>query len=104
MHQFQALGRAVTMALLLFAVADLSSSASCVDVSDAAHAELAIGAAADSAPAGHRGDDCFCCSRTVRTTATFTVCARVVSLTAPDGFSPEPQPLVVRPVFHPPIA
>ena len=66
MVAFRSLARYLSLLLLLVAAMDLSYPAGCADAL-AVPPSTARLCAGDHAPdAGHDGDDCFCCSRTVR--------------------------------------
>lgn len=62
----RSLGRLMSVLLLVFAALDLSYPVSCVDTVIACSAQATVCAGDHAADAGHDGDDCFCCSRTVR--------------------------------------
>lgn len=102
--RFHNLTRGVVVVLLLFAATDLSFPAGCDD----AHAMTPVGpawcAGSDASEPGHGGDDCFCCSRTVRTASVATLLPYVEDAPAPIAASPGPRPAAVRRLYHPPIA
>jgi len=56
----------MSVLLLVFAALDLSFPVSCADTVLAETAQATVCAGGHAAGAGHDGDDCFCCSRTVR--------------------------------------
>ena len=62
----RSLGRLMSVLLLVFAALDLSYPASCADSVIADTAQTTVCAGDRAADAGHDGDACFCCSRTVR--------------------------------------
>jgi hypothetical protein len=103
MLQFHGLGRAVVVILLLFAAADLSFPGVCLEAATSPDGTTSLSGASESFASGHQCDDCFCCSRTVRTTAVFAVLPSVITVSALVVVLPEPRSLVARPVFHPPI-
>jgi hypothetical protein len=92
------------MVLLLFAATDLSFPGSCGDMPVAPHTDLTVCGGSDRPAPGHAGDDCFCCSRTVRTTAVVAFLPFVENAPAPIADLPEPRPAAVRRLDHPPIA
>ena len=100
---FQSVTRIMALVLLVFAAADLSFPAGCGDAPQTPHSGMALtsgGSTTDSGP----GDDCFCCSRTVRTTAIATVLTSVQEVPAPVVVWPAPQSVDVSRLYHPPIA
>jgi hypothetical protein len=92
----------MVVVLLLFAATDLSFPGGCGDTPKSVHAGTALSADGES-PAGHQGDDCFCCSRTVRTTAVVTVITSVHEMPAPVAVLPEPRSIIASRLYHPPI-
>ena len=103
MSRFHSLARAVVAALLLFAAADLVFPAGCGDAPVAPNAGVVCQGSEPAGPS-HPGDDCFCCSRTVRTTTIVTVLPAVQEVPVPVIVQLEPQSLAVRRLYHPPIA
>ncbi|MSO49524.1 MAG: hypothetical protein EXQ49_06425 [Acidobacteria bacterium] len=65
MDAFRLLARRLALALLLVAAADLAYPAGCADVPLVGPLTATICAGDHTADAGHDGEDCFCCSRTI---------------------------------------
>jgi hypothetical protein len=102
--RFHSLARVVVAVLLLFAAMDLAFPAGCGDAPVAPSLDLLLCQDTGQSASDHPGDDCFCCSRTVRTTTVVTVSPSVQEVPVPVSVMPEPQSLAVRRLYHPPIA
>jgi hypothetical protein len=95
--------RYFSLLLLLVAAMDLAYPSGCAESQDVGPLTPTICAGHDSADAGHDGEDCFCCSRTVR--AESSVAFHRVSPTAV-LVNDTPVALVDAlgpPLYHPPL-
>jgi hypothetical protein len=96
--------RVLAVVLLLSAAVDLLLPSCCVDGGDVTAERATFCSTTHQTEPGHPGDDCFCCSRTVRTEPVLAVSFVVtVSPVAAATTSALPD-CPARPSYHPPQA
>lgn len=97
--------RTLAVVLLLFAAADLTIAGACSDTEVQSSSGAQWCAGHDDAPAsGHDGDDCFCCSRTVRDEAVASQVADLTAIPAAEGATGALLQTPPTPLYHPPLA
>jgi hypothetical protein len=69
---FRSLTRVIALTLLLLAAGDLLIEGACKDGANLTVTALAL-SSDDGDETGHAGDDCYCCSRTVRSESSQSV-------------------------------
>lgn len=103
MTSLRAVTRLVALALLLFAAGDLLGLGACEDGGFIASQSTALSQSDEAVPTGHQGEECYCCSRTVRSEAaiSFTMTTTVTNVVADtsEAFPQRPPRLP----YHPPL-
>jgi hypothetical protein len=90
------------LALLLSAAVDLSLPACCVDDEGLTLGCTTLGSTTHDGRAGHAGDDCFCCSRTVRTEPVLLMSFVATESPIAPSSAQAPADVPARPSYHPP--
>lgn len=104
MNACRILARRLSLALLFVAAVDLSYPAGCADGPVVNSSMATVCAGGHQADTGHDGEDCFCCSRTVRAeeVTPFRRSNPVATVVndAPASLADALDP----PLYHPPLA
>jgi hypothetical protein len=94
----------VTLGLLLFAGFHLLGFGACDDGGAlTATSQASLGEAANVAPTGHPGDDCYCCSRTVQTEVVASLGPDSIDVPVSEGRRPSVRQHPSIPPYHPPL-
>jgi hypothetical protein len=101
---FRLRAQRLSMVLLLVAAADLAYPAGCADGPLVGPLAATICAGDHTADAGHDGEDCFCCSRTIRGEQVFPFQHASGVVTVLNDAAANLAEAAGPPPYHPPLA